>query len=180
MIACFALLISLPQDAEGKVTAKNWKQHPAIEDVRAVYQGVTAARAARALEERVRRAPDECWDWYLLRLATDTSSTARYFFRAGGGQDSTHRHAFFYDTKGTVRFALLRGAATNGSSIETRIWFDGEGKELYRTNQRRGPGWTWISGDPAMIIRDPKALFREGRSECVLEPPVRPNARDEG
>lgn len=174
------LLIATPPQAADKVTAKNWQHHPRIEDVRAVFEEVRAARKKGELTERVRRATDECRDWSLLRLATDTSSTVRYFYRAGGGEDSVHQHAFYYDRAGRLRFALLSGAAVNDSSIETRIWFDGAGKELHRINTSKGPGWTWLSGDPKMLIRDPQARFQKGGSECRLGPAVTPGPDDAG
>src|SRR5262245_25226292 len=120
ILAVTVLLLASGPAPTDKVTSKNWEHHPKIEAARAVYQEVAALRSKGALKERVRSPADECWDWYLLRIGTDTSSTARYFFRAGGGQDSTHRHAFYYDRAGKLRFALLLGGAANNSTIETR------------------------------------------------------------
>lgn len=174
------LLLLIAAPPPGAVTAKNWAKHPQIVEARAVYEEVRDARKSGALTERVRRATGECWDWSLLRLATDTSSTVRFFSRAGGGQDSVHQHAFSYDRAGKLRFALLTGGAVSGSTIETRIWFDRAGNEVYRTNAQKGPGWTWLSGDPKMLIRDPRALFQKGGSECPLGPPGPPGPEDEG
>lgn len=174
------LLLLVAAPPPGAVTAKNWQQHPRIVEARAVYEEVRDARKTGALTERVRRATDDCWDWYLLRMATDTSSTVRFFYRAGGGQDSVHQHALYYDRAGKLRFALLAGGAVGDSSIETRIWFDAAGKEVYRTNALKGPGWTWLSGDPKMLIRDPRARFQRGGSECPLGPPRPPGPDDQG
>lgn len=167
------LLWAAGPDASAKVTAKNFASHPAIAAARTVYTEVEKQRAARALIEQVRTSEDECWDWSELRLATDTSSTARYFFRLGGGQDSVHRHHLYYDAHGVLRFALLQGGATNNSTNETRIWLSPDGREIYRKVQMTGPGWTWIEGDPAMLIRDPGRMFREGVGACRLAQPAK-------
>ncbi|MFO0724034.1 MAG: hypothetical protein U1E65_09645 [Myxococcota bacterium] len=173
MLPLALLLWAAGPDAAAKVTAKNFAHHPAIAEARATYEEVEKRLHAAQLDLRVRAAEEECYDWSELRLATDTSSTARYFFRLGGGQDSVHRHHFYYDSRGVLRFALLQGGATSDSTIETRVWFDSKGREIYRTDKRTGPGWTWIEGDPAMLIRDPLRMFREGVGDCRLGPPRR-------
>lgn len=164
------LLWAAGPDAAAKVTAKNFGRHPAIAAARATYTEVEMQRAAGAWPEQVRTAEDECWDWSELHLVTDTSSTARYFFRLGGGQDSMHRHHFYYDAQGVLRFALLQGGATNGSTNETRIWLGPDGREIYRKVETTGPGWTWIEGDTAMLIRDPRRMFRQGAGACRFGP----------
>jgi len=166
----WALIVQVPNDSN-EVTATNWRDHPAIQSARAVYAQVTKSLAQHRLDHRRRYSVDECYDWSELRLATDATNTARYFYCEGGGQDSTQRQSFYYDTSGILRFALLAGAAVTDSTIETRVWFDEEGHEIYRTNEEHGPGWTWINDDPDTLIRNPKERFEKGMGSCKFGRP---------
>jgi hypothetical protein len=166
-----AATLLLADAGDEKVTDKNWEHHPKIEAARAVFQEVEAGLKDKSLVLRTRKAVDECWEWSELQLATDAKGTPRYFHREGGGQDSTHTHSLYYDASGVLRFALLQGGAVTESTIAVRVWLDEKGREVYRRETAKGPGWTWIEGNAESQVKNPVEMFKKGAGGCKLGPP---------
>lgn len=143
------------------ITAQNWQTHPAIREIRALYQDVNA-QIARGVLRRSHLEPNCLGTADLERtLYTDQTGRPRRYVFAAGGQDSTVTFEHTYDLLGRLRFVFIQAAAVNGTVQEERMYFKPNASPLW-TDARavKGPGWAWDwTTLRTYIVRNPKAAF---------------------
>jgi hypothetical protein len=143
------------------ITAQNWQTHPAIREIRALYQEANTLIARGALR-RSHLEPNCLGTSDLERtLYTDRNGRPRRYIFAAGGDDSTITFEHTYDASGRLRFAFIRAAAVNETVKEERLYFKPDGKLLWTDFRTvKGPGWAWDWEQVrASIVRNPKAAF---------------------
>lgn len=149
------------------VTASNWQRHPAIVEIRAIYQEVKQAEAAGRLR-KLQRVFEHCQSYEDTErtLYLDARGAVRSYHFGGGSEDSAAQHAHYCDRDGRLRFVFITAAAVNGTSLEHRIYLSKDGKRLLEAQKRQGPGWTFPFHIPeGELVKDPKQAFH-GESPC--------------
>lgn len=144
----------------GEVTKENWRQHPKIKEVRAVYQAVNAGRKRLSIKKRSFEYCEPGEDT-LRVIGTDAQGRVRFYQREGGSEDSSLKFEHYYDEAGRLRFVLITGGAVSGSKLEQRIYFDADGKRIWEEQHATAPGYTWPETWPEeqLQISDPAAKF---------------------
>ncbi len=165
--------VAAAQDG-GEVTKENWRQHPKIKEVRAIYQAVNAGRKRLRMQKRSFEYCEPGEDT-LRVIGTDAQGRVRFYQREGGSDDSSLKFEHYYDEAGRLRFVFITGGAVSGSKLEQRIYFDADGKRLWEEQQATAPGYTWPEAWPEdqLQISDPAAKFSSG-SPC---PEIKARAR---
>jgi len=162
MVGLATVVAAAPVSAETPITKKNWRTHPRIEQIRALFTEVEAAVQAGALMHERKEGEGEPPADASREMWTDAEGVVRKFIRAGGSSDSFVTRAFFYDAQGRLRFLYVTAAAVNETRIEHRVYFDEAGKRIWEIQKTvEGPGYTFPSVWPDEdLVRDPKAAFR--------------------
>lgn len=90
------------------------------------------------------------------------NNVAKYFFQTGS-EDSVVAYHFYYDQSQTLRAAIIKAGAVNGSKLHHVIYFDESGtnriseEQLYET----GITYSWPQIWPEKnLIREPQTNFK--------------------
>lgn len=116
------------------VTAANWRTHPAIVEVRRLYDTV------RPLVRGVTHVVG-CPDGTSLTGGDVRSGGLRSL--SYGSDDSAVTITVLFDAARVRRFVLVEAGAVNGTKDEYRYYFDAKGRRLWRDVRRTGPGYTF-------------------------------------
>jgi hypothetical protein len=144
------------------ITASNWRRHPAIVEIRAIYQEARQAGAAGRLRKQEQSfgycRPYEDTERTLYR---DASGAVRSYHRGAGSDDSAVQVAYYYDRGGALRFVLVKAGAVNGTGYEYRVYLSKAGERLWEERRLlRGPGYTFPSPWPDdWLVRDPLQAY---------------------
>jgi hypothetical protein len=154
-----------------KITAKDWQNHPAIVEIRALYQALIDAKERGVLRQQ-QRVFSYCHPNGDVRrvLYTDQEGRPRIYLYEGGSDDSRMNHELYYANRGQLRFAFITAGAVNATQIEHRVYFAEDGRKIWEIQkQLEGPGYTfpteWPDDD---LILQPVATFR-AESRCPEE-----------
>lgn len=148
--------------ADDVLTKKNWVNHPAITEIRSLYQLTKALKAHGELVEKKREfgycIPYADTDRILY---TDKSGKPRIYYFSGGSDDSTVSTELYYDDAGTRRFAFIIARAINDTHLEHRVYFSKEGIKIWEAQKLLGgPGYTFPTEWPDEALpRDPMQAF---------------------
>jgi len=140
ILLCCGLPLAVP--AAEPVNDRNWRNHPEVRKIRALYSEVNAAVKAGKLKKESR----EC----LLYggsfeksgvLYKDPKGVVRKYVVDAGSGDSVGKAEYYYDAKGMPRFTYRTRGASNGTRKWDRIYFDEKGVHLYTDHNQEGPGY---------------------------------------
>jgi hypothetical protein len=138
------------------VTAQNWRRHPAVLEVKAIYHEVRQAVAAGRLRQ-LRWVFGGCQLHEERVLNRERGYAIRSYHWIGSSEDSWSQFAYYYDRGGRLRFVLMKAGAANGTRLERRIYLSKGGKQLWEAETRTGPGWTFPETG---LVHDPEQDFR--------------------
>jgi hypothetical protein len=161
MKSLFGLLLIFTCLVEAQtITTKNWQNHPAILEIRAIYKAVNAQIAAKKLKLE-QTGTGGCPSWDLERSQyTDAKGLVRRYIKAGGSEDSAVTLEHTYDAQGRLRFVLVTAGAVNDTHLEERFYFDMAGKRLWSDRRETGPGYTFSEEDFLReLVWNPKRAF---------------------
>ncbi len=164
MLMCVALLAPNILRADSPITDKNWTNHPAIVEIRAIVAAVDAQIANGSLvSKKKEQGYDKPYVDVLREVFLDSNGTIRKLDRSAGSDDSAITYNYYYDSDGHLRFAYFLGGAVNGTHIQHRIYFDVSGKRIWEIQKLvEGPGYTFPTTWPDEdIVFDPKKLSLE-------------------
>ena len=139
----FSLVAAAPP-----ITAKNWRRHPLVVEVRQDVAAVDALAKAERLkkEERLNGACESYRGDMVRTVFRDASKRIRRFVIDQGSEDSRVTLTHDYDDSGRLRFVFITAGAVNGSELEHRIYVGRDGKRLWETHvYTKGPGYTFPS-----------------------------------
>jgi hypothetical protein len=144
------------------ITAANWRRHPAIVEVRAIYREVQQAKAAGALRKEVRTfGYCRAYEDGDRSLYLDAAGAARSYHLVRGSDDSAVETTSYYDRDKTLRFVFATAAAVNGTAYQYRIYLSKSGERVWQERRLlKGPGYSFpaqLSDD--WLVRDPKQAF---------------------
>ncbi len=159
-----------PEAARGSapVDEKNWRTHPRILAIRTLVAANEAAiRSGKwRVEKRTVCENEERPFGRDATVARDGRNRIRKYVTVAGTDDSAYTIEHQYDERGRLRFAFARAGAFNDSEETYRLYFDEDGKELWRHAESRGPGYTffrppqfpdeWLVRDPVEDLSIPK------------------------
>lgn len=161
--AMLVLTASAAWAGEPAITAKNWRKHPSIVAVRALYTENEKLERERKLKaERLEISCDgPGMETERVALRDETGHIRQYLLGLGG-EDSGYTVEHHYDAQGRLRFLFAKGGAVNGSAMELRIYFDEGGQRLWEDRKRvKGPGYTFINPWPdELLVRDAEKAFK--------------------
>ncbi len=141
------------------ITVKNWRSDPRILEVRGIYAAVNALVAKKLLKLEQKKF-EYCPSWDLERSKLMADGVVRRYIKAGGSEDSAVTLEHTYDTRGRLRFVLVKAGAVNDTHLELRFYFDAAGKRVWLDRRQTGPGYTFADAD---FVREmvwvPKTAF---------------------
>jgi hypothetical protein len=153
------------------VTASNWRRHPAIAEIRAIYQETRQAGAAGRLQKE-QRTIGYCLPYEDAErtLYLGANGAVRSYHRGAGSEDSAVQAAYYYDRDGALRFVLVKAGAVNGTAYEYRIYLSKAGKRLWEERRHlKGPGYTFPGQWPEdWLVWDPMQAFH-AKAPCADE-----------
>ena len=129
-----AIAAILVQSANSQViTETNWLNHPQIVEIRAFVSTVDQQITRKELAVLEKSVPGDhlCND---RTLASDSQGRPIRLTLSCGSDDSVLFSTFYYDPFGVLRFAFFKGNAVVGSSIEHRIYFDSQGRQIWQSH----------------------------------------------
>jgi hypothetical protein len=158
-----ALLAVPPAASAEPITAANWQRHPAVSEIRAIYQEVRRAETtARLRKEQQTFSYCRAYEDTERILYLDNGGVARSYHTGRGSDDSATQSAYYYDRDGLLRFVFVKAGAVNGTAIEYRIYISTAGKRLWEERRDlQGPGYTFSMQLPDdWLIREPRRAFQ--------------------
>src|SRR5262245_37024363 len=99
-------LTAPPASGTEPITAANWRHHPAIVEIRAIYRKVQHAKAAGALRKEVRTFGYCRYQDGERCLYLDAVGAARSYHVGRGSDDSAVETTSYYDWDETLRFVF--------------------------------------------------------------------------
>lgn len=154
-----AMQAAAVNDSE-KINDKNWKHHPTVEKIRALFNAINKAQKSGKLKKEEKKC--ELYNGSVLisgELYIGANSVVRKYVIDGGSEDSRARAEYYYSEKGVPRFTFRFRGAFNGTQVEERIYFDENGKELYINRAEKGPGYN--PSDLADYVINPRADYAD-------------------
>jgi hypothetical protein len=163
-LAASPVLLLLASAASGAepVTAANWRRHPAIVEIEAIYREVRQAEAAGCLRRKVRTfSYCRSYEDTARTIYLDRHGVARSYRRTGGSDDSAVQAAYYYDRRGALRLLVADVAAVDGTTYQYRIFLSKSGVRLWEERHRlKGPGYPFPGESlDEWLVRDPKQAF---------------------
>lgn len=144
------------------VTPSNWRRHPEIVEIRAIYRETREAEAAGRLR-REQRVFGYCrpYDDTERTLYLDGGGTVRSYHAGRGSDDSAAQAYYYYDRAGALRFVFVQAGAVNGTATEYRIYVSKAGERLWEERRNlKGPGWRFPGQLPDdWLVRSPAQAF---------------------
>jgi YD repeat-containing protein len=142
------------------VSASNWRRHPDIAEIRAIYREIKRAETAG----RLRNLRRDCGSHDKRTLYLDARGAVRSYYFAGASDDSGSQHAYYYDGSGRLRFVFMKAEAPwVGSKFERRIYLSKDGKRLWDEKKHKGLGYTFPKTG---LVNNPEQDFHE---ECSCQ-----------
>lgn len=162
LLMLFCAMATANALAAEPITNANWMSHPDIVAVRALYQEAQSLQTTDKLKEVKREfefcEPGQDTSRALYTKAADEPRIYRY---EGGSDDSSVTRELYYDTSGILRFAFITASASNGTTVEHRVYFSATAKKIWEIQKKtQGPGYTFPTTWPdADLIADPVSTF---------------------
>jgi hypothetical protein len=153
--------------ATGKITNKNWYNHPDIIAVRKIFEA--AQKQEKSAKTKTREFDEDCafYEGDLRRSITiDDKAHPLIYVRERGSDDSAVKLTHYYDQDNRLRFVMITGGAANGSKLEHRIYFNEKGERIFEKHQYvKGPGYTFPEVWPAseLIMTEPQKAFEQAQ-----------------
>jgi len=142
------------------INDQNWRNHPEIRKIRALYDEVNAAEKAGKFKKESRKCVLYGGSFEIDGvLYKDRKGTVRKYVVDAGSEDSVGNAEYYYDTKGTPRFTFRTHGAYNGTKKWDRIYFDEKGVHLYTNHRQEGPGYA--GSDLEESIENPAAHYAD-------------------
>jgi hypothetical protein len=157
------------------ITAKNWRTHPRIVEIRSLVETNEAAIRSHRWRPAARHCEAKEQSHRVDAIAfRDGQGRIRKYTTSWGSDDSAYRIEHQYDGRGRLRFALAKAGAYNESVVTYRIYLDERGAEIWRHEESSGPGYTFLRPpefpDEA-LVRDPaKDVTKPLRCEAGRDP----------
>lgn len=151
------------------ITSANWQRHPAIIEIRVIYQETRQAETVGRLR-KLRRKFEHCRSYEDTdrTLHLDADGSVRSYHAGKGSEDSAVQTAYYYDREGALRFAFVEAGAVNGTHVEYRVYLSKAGEGLWEERRHlKGPGYTFPSQLPdKWLVRDPTRAF-QAQNPCA-------------
>ncbi len=162
VVSTLIVSLNLSFAADMPIIESNWTSHPRILEVRDIYHDIREAMDSGNLDIEVREFEYcEPYEDTLRAIYRTKDGTVQVYKYEGGSDDSALKLEFYYDRGGVLRFVFITGGAFNGTRIEHRIYFDGNGKRIWEMQKLiAGPGYTFPHEWPReALVFEPLKVF---------------------
>jgi hypothetical protein len=149
------------------ITKKNWHNHPAIVDIRKLFQANDADLKTGKLSTKALPACEQPSLQTGRTAFVDALGRIRRFVVEGGSEDSGYMLEHHYDEKGRLRFAFGRTGAVNDTVVEHRLYYSEDGKLLWHDRKQQGIGYPFPTDWPE------KYVVRDAANELSVQPDCR-------
>lgn len=162
IVALAAMAATISLAGAEPITAANWQRHPAIVEIRAIYQEIKQAEKAGRLRKE-ERTFEYCRPYAgserTLYLAA--AGRVRSYHVGMGSDDSAIQVAYYYDLEGALRFIFAKAGAVNGTHYEYRVYLSKSGERLWEERRHlKGPGYTFPAQWPdEELVKDPRKAY---------------------
>jgi len=144
------------------ITDDGWRKHPSIVAIRALVEANEAAIKSgrwRRAEKRVCESEQRAFSSDRIIFRDGTGRVRKYVFIAGT-DDSAYTLEHQFDEHGRLRFVYAKSAAVNNTVREERIYFDEDGRTIWRNRHETGPGYAFTPEFlETYIVRDPEVAW---------------------
>jgi len=125
-----------PAPQKTEITESNWEQNPQIVEIRKLVAATDAELKSHSLKTSERRF-EYCDNVQLTvrRIAQDSKGAVPWYETYSEGQDESWNFHYYYDSGGRLRFVSAMARSANGTREELRIYFDENGKRLWKTDK---------------------------------------------
>jgi hypothetical protein len=125
-----------PAPQKTEISESNWEQNPQIIAIRQMVAATDAELKSHSLKTSERRF-EYCDNVQLTvrRIAQDSKGAAPWYETYSEGQDESWNFHYYYDSSGHLRFVSAMARSANGTREELRIYFDENGKRLWKTDK---------------------------------------------
>ncbi len=138
-----------------EINKRNWVSHPKIKEIREIFQEVNNSRLV--VTTQTCELNDGAVS-LVAKLYRDKNNRIRKYRIEGGSEDSFSQIEYYYSITGKHRFTFESSSASNGTSIEKRIYLDEKGQLLYEDYRLlAGPGYA--GGFADTYIANPEKHF---------------------
>ncbi len=173
IIALLALATAAFAQGSPKITAKNWRQHPEIKKIRAIYSEVLGKVKRRKLKKAVREI-HYCQPGaggIKRTLYTQGGKLVRQYTTNGNFEGGVAEDVeYYYDAMGRLRFVFAIYTDNQAEAqVQYRLYYNARGKLIWE-NRRHVKGTKKIYA-PAKWSKyyhlgDPRKDFNTRQSKC--------------
>ncbi len=114
-IIVFALQATAVYGSE-QINDKNWKHHPAVENIRVLFNEINEAQKSGKLKKEAKKC--ELYEGSVLmegELYIGADSVVRKYVIDSGSEDSRAKAEYYYNARGVPRFTYRFRGAFNGT-----------------------------------------------------------------
>jgi len=121
----------------------NWKNYPSIVEIRNIYNLIESNIKNKKLNTRTKEMEDEETNLKIEKtIIYDKESLVRKYIISMGSDDSILTFNYYYDSFSNLRFVLISGGAVNGTTMEHKIYIDGNREKIWEIQKfTKGPGY---------------------------------------
>jgi hypothetical protein len=155
----------------GEITKANWQRDPRIRDIQKIVGSVNAGLKVHTFKTAERKYECEEVPYFtLMRIARDSKGSVTWYETYSEGEDSSWDDHYYYDNANRLRFVLMTCYAANGTREQHRLYFDGNGKLIWRTRKLlKGPGYFGPQDVEELVKMDPAKDFAESLGQGCKE-----------
>ena len=155
----------------GEITQANWQRDPRILDIQKIVGSVNAGLKLHTFKSAERKYNCEKVPYFtLMKIARDSKGSVTWYENYTEGEDSSWDDHYYYDNANHLRFVLMSCAAANGTREEHRLYYDENGKLIWRSKKLlKGPGYFGPQNVEELVKMDPAKDFAESLEEGCKE-----------
>lgn len=139
------------------ITSSNWATHPQIVEIRKIYQEVQTLTNQNKLK-KASVSYEGCAALNLERTLWTLGTGVRLYLLGGGSEDSATEIEYTYDSKGNLRFVLVKAGAVNDTHTEYRYYLNSSKTIIWKDVRSTGPGYPFMDFSQHFVF-DPKKDF---------------------
>jgi hypothetical protein len=126
------------------ITEQNWRQHPAIREIRAINDRVQHMRHQGRLKEEVREFGNCINGDEVRKISVDEDSVARIYYFETGSEHWAMEIEVCFDWNGVRRLVSIDASAVNGTIKSYRKYFAATGEMIWEKDTLlKGEGYTF-------------------------------------
>lgn len=145
---------------EEEINEANWNNHPAIKEIREIYNTIEASIKSNELFITNETKDTDSRFTKDFSIYKDKNQVVKKYIEESGSEDSGYTASYYFDALNKLRFVFLELGATNGTNVEYRLYFDAQENKIWEHETLvKGPGYPFSDADEYLTILDPVKSF---------------------